>query len=47
MLPKILSTSVIRAAEYGDSHGALYLIDLENETHQLVLDWPARSRLLK
>jgi len=39
MLPKILSTSVIRAANFGDSHGGLYLIDLEKETHQLVLDW--------
>ena len=43
MLPKILSTSVIRAAECGDSHGGLYLIDLENETHQLVLDWKDES----
>jgi len=43
MLPKVLSTSVIRAAECGDSHGGLYLIDLENETHQLVLDWKDES----
>ena len=43
MLPKILSTSVIRAAECGDSHGGLYLIDLENETQQLVLDWKDES----
>lgn len=43
MLPKILSTSVIRAAECGDSHGGLYLIDLEKKTHQLVLDWKDES----
>lgn len=43
MLPKILATSVIRATELGDSHGGLYLIDLEKETHQLVLDWKDQS----
>ena len=38
-LPKILTTSVIRSARQGQSHGGIYLIDLETESHELVYDW--------
>jgi hypothetical protein len=35
MLPKILATSVVRATDFGDSHGGLYLIDLEKKAVNL------------
>ena len=38
-LPKILVSSVIRSTNRGDSHGGLYVVDLEQGSHEQVLDW--------
>lgn len=40
-LPKILMTDVVRSTHQGDSHGGVYLIDLESERADKVLDWNA------
>lgn len=38
-LPKLIASSVIRGAQLGESHGGLYLIDLERRSAELRLDW--------
>ncbi|MEW6981784.1 aspartyl/asparaginyl beta-hydroxylase domain-containing protein [Colwelliaceae bacterium 6471] len=38
-LPKVIATSVIRGAHQNESHGGVYLIDLNNETYKQVVDW--------
>ena len=38
-LPKVVVTSVIRAVQMGDSHGGVYLVDLESENFEKVVDW--------
>ena len=38
-LPKVLVTSVVRGARPGQSHGGAYLVDLETEQTELVVDW--------
>lgn len=38
-LPKIFASSVIRSTHRGDSHGGIYLIDLETEQFRQVVDW--------
>lgn len=38
-LPKVITTSVIRTAHKGESHGGVYIVDLEDETHRKVIDW--------
>jgi hypothetical protein len=38
-LPRVLASSVIRGANLGESHGGLYLVDLEGGTADLMLDW--------
>lgn len=38
-LPMIITSSVIRGADQGDSHGGVYLIDLEKDKVKKVLDW--------
>jgi hypothetical protein len=38
-LPKILASSVVRGAHLGESHGGLYLVDLEAASAELKLDW--------
>lgn len=40
-LPKVLITDVIRSTHQGDSHGGVYLVDLETEEVQKKLDWNA------
>lgn len=40
-LPKILMTDVVRSTHQGDSHGGVYLVDLESERVDKVLDWNA------
>lgn len=40
-LPKVLVTDVIRSTHQGDSHGGVYLVDLETEEVQKKLDWNA------
>jgi hypothetical protein len=38
-LPQLLASSVIRGTELGESHGGLYLADLERGSFDLKLDW--------
>lgn len=38
-LPKLIASSVIRGAQLGESHGGLYLVDLERGSAELKLDW--------
>ncbi len=38
-LPSVLVSSVVRGANQGDSHGGLYRVDLERETHEQLIDW--------
>jgi len=38
-LPKLIASSVIRGAQLGESHGGLYLVDLERGRAELELDW--------
>jgi hypothetical protein len=38
-LPVLLASSVIRGARLGESHGGLYLVDLDRGTAELKLDW--------
>ena len=36
---KLLATSVVRGSQQGESHGGVYLLDLERRTAELKLDW--------
>ncbi len=38
-LPKVIVTSVIRGAHKEESHGGVYLVDLQTEIVEQVLDW--------
>jgi hypothetical protein len=38
-LPTLLASSVIRGSRLGESHGGLYMIDLERGAAELKLDW--------
>jgi hypothetical protein len=38
-LPKLLVSSVVRGSRQGDSHGGLYLVDMEGGLHEQKLDW--------
>jgi hypothetical protein len=38
-LPRILCSSVVRSVHQGESHGGLYLVDLEKGQSEQVLDW--------
>lgn len=38
-LPCVLTTTVVRSAHAGDSHGGAYLVDLETGAIRRVLDW--------
>lgn len=38
-LPKILTSSVIRSSQQGESHGGVYLVDFESSNVKQVLDW--------
>lgn len=38
-LPRLLVSSVVRGSQQGDSHGGVYLVDLNAQTCQQVLDW--------
>lgn len=38
-LPKVLTTSVVRGATQGQSHGGVFLVDLETESSELMFDW--------
>ena len=38
-LPKVITTSVVRSARQGESHGGVYLVDLGSGTIEQVIDW--------
>ena len=38
-LPTVIFTQVVRASKEGDSHGKVYLLDLESEKSEEVIDW--------
>lgn len=38
-MTRLITTSVVRGGERGDSHGGAYLIDLEEQSGVQVLDW--------
>ena len=38
-LPKVIATSVVRGSHQSESHGGVFIIDLESDTHQQVVDW--------
>lgn len=37
--PKIIASSVVRSAHKGESHGGVYIVDLETEEVEQVIDW--------
>src|SRR5437868_3147782 len=42
-LPRIITTSVIRSARQGESHGGVYLVNLDSGNIVQVIDWNDRS----
>jgi hypothetical protein len=36
---RLITTSVVRGSQQGESHGGVYLVDLENQRVRQVLDW--------
>ncbi|MYA17626.1 MAG: hypothetical protein F4Z28_13140 [Gammaproteobacteria bacterium] len=38
---KLVATSVVRGSQQGESHGGVYLLDLERQQAELKLDWNA------
>src|SRR5687767_779374 len=38
-LPQVIASSVIRSAHQGQSHGGVYIVDLESEQWRQVIDW--------
>jgi len=40
-LPRLLVSSVVRGSQQGDSHGGLYLLDMDRGASEQVLDWNA------
>ncbi|MEM7510325.1 MAG: hypothetical protein AAF388_05270 [Bacteroidota bacterium] len=38
-LPNVICSSVIRSSHHGDSHGGIYLLDLDSEKFKQVVDW--------
>ena len=38
-LPRVICSSVVRSAMQGDSHGGIYLVDLQSEEIRKVVDW--------
>jgi hypothetical protein len=38
-LPRILCSSVVRSVHQGESHGGVYLVDMDAGTYEQVLDW--------
>jgi hypothetical protein len=37
--PKVITSSVVRGAQKGESHGGLYIVDLANDAFEQVLNW--------
>lgn len=42
-LPKVIASSVVRSAQQGESHGGVYLVDLESGLFEQVIDWNDKS----
>lgn len=42
-LPTVVVSSVVRSAHQGESHGGVYLVDLESSATEQVLDWDDAS----
>ncbi len=42
-LPKVICSTVVRCAQRGESHGKIYLVDLNTDKFQEVLDWKEDS----
>lgn len=42
-LPKVITTSVIRSARQGESHGGVYIVDLNSGDSEQVIDWDDKS----
>lgn len=42
-LPKIICSSVIRSSQQGNSHGGIYIVDLESGGFEEVIDWNDQS----
>lgn len=40
-LPRLIVSSVVRGSRQGDSHGGLYLVDMDANRYEQVLDWNA------
>jgi hypothetical protein len=38
-LPKVVASSVIRSAHQGESHGGVYIVDLDTGGYEQVIDW--------
>ena len=38
-LPTVIATSVVRSTHQGESHGGVYLIDLNSGQYDQVIDW--------
>jgi len=39
VFPKVIASSVIRSAYKGQSHGGVYIIDLQKDSYNQVIDW--------
>jgi len=42
-LPKVVASSVVRSAQQGESHGGVYIVDLEAGSFEQVIDWNDKS----
>ena len=42
-LPKVIASSVVRASCHGQSHGGVYLVDMEKGSYEQVIDWDDTS----
>ncbi len=42
-LPRVIATSVVRAASHGESHGGIYIVDLATSEVAQVVDWNTTS----
>ncbi len=43
---KLVTTSVVRGSRQGESHGGVYLVDVEHQTVRQTLDWNKTNLLL-
>ncbi len=46
-LPKVICNTVVRYSQKGESHGKIYLVDLDTDKFQEVFDWKDNSISLK